>query len=122
MSKFLKITLVFHILVAVVFGLPLLGMPGRFLDFFGWAPVDPLISRMLGAAFLGMAWIDLRALRNNTRQLAQPAIEVGAVFCTLTAAGMLWHLKSSYWPWMVWAVLGMYILMAALWLWNWVKK
>jgi hypothetical protein len=122
MPKLLKITLIVHIVLAVMFGLPLLGMPGRFLSFFGWAPVDPLISRILGAALLGLGWLDFRTLRLNSRQAAQPVIEAGTVFCGLASAGLLWHVKGSYWPWMVWIVLATFIILTALWLWNWIIR
>jgi len=122
MSTFLKITLIVFVVLTILFGLPLLGMPGRFLAFFGWAPVDPLISRMLGAALLSMAWIGWRAVRSNTRQAAQPVIEVASVFCALSAIGLLWQVKGTYWPWMVWIVLALYLVLAAAWLVNWIKK
>ena len=35
MSNLLKITLIVHIVFAVLFGLPLLAMPGRFLGWLG---------------------------------------------------------------------------------------
>jgi len=63
MSRLLKLALLIYGIVTFVFGAPLLLAPGRFLDFFGWAPVDPLLSRLLGAALLGMTWSALRAWR-----------------------------------------------------------
>jgi hypothetical protein len=121
-SKLLKVSFVVHIVLAVAFGLPLLAMPGRFLGWFGWAPVDPLISRMFGAALLGLGWLDLRTLRSSSRQAAQPVIEAGIVFCGLAAAGMLWNMRSADWPWYAWTVLASYVVLAALWVWNWIKK
>ena len=121
-STLLKLTLLIHIILALLFGLPLLGMPGRFLAFFGWAPVDPLLSRVLGADLLGFGWLDLRTLRGNSRQAAQLVIEAGIVFCGLSAAGLLWHVLGSYWPWMVWIVLATFIVLAALWVVNWIKN
>lgn len=122
MSKLLKVTLVVHIVLAVGFGLPLLVMPGRLLGWLGWAPVDPLISRMFGAALLGLGWLDLRTLRSNSRQAAQGVIEAGIIFCGLAAVGMLRNMGGSNWPWFVWAVLGGYALLAGLWVLNWLKK
>ena len=122
MSKFLKSTLIVHTVLAVLFGLPLLGMPGRFLNFFGWAPVDPLISRMLGAALLGMGWTSWRAFKANRREVAQPVIEAGLVVCGLAAVGIAWNMLGAGWPWMVWLVLALYVILAAAWLWHWFKK
>lgn len=122
MSKNLKFTLILHTVLAVLFGLPLLGMPGRFLGYFGWAPIDPLISRMLGAALLSMAWIDWRALRTNSRPFAQASIEAGTVFCGLAAVGLARNMLGAGWPLMAWLVLGLFVILAALWLWNWLKR
>jgi hypothetical protein len=42
--------------VAVTFGLLMLIPPGRPLTLLGWAPIDPMISRLLGAALLALGW------------------------------------------------------------------
>ncbi len=122
MSKLLKLTLIVHIILAVLFGLPLLGMPGRFLGWFGWSPVDPLISRMFGAALLGMGWLDFRTILAGSRQAAQGVIEAGIVFCGLAVAGMLWNMSGSAWPWYTWTVLAVFVVLAALWIINLDKK
>lgn len=122
MSRVLKITLIIHIIFAVLFGVPLLGMPGRFLGWLGWAPVDPLLSRMFGAALLGLGWLDYRTLRLNSRPAAQPLIEAGILLCGLASVGLAWNMLGAGWPWYVWAVLGTFIAFTLLWVWNWFKK
>ena len=122
MSKLLKVTLLVHIVLAAGLGLPLLAMPGRFLGLLGWAPVDPLISRMFGAALLGLGWLDFRTLRGGNRQGAQGVIEAGILFCGLAAIGMLRNMGGSSWPWYVWTVLGFYVALAGLWIVNFLKK
>ena len=66
--------------------------------------------------------LDLRTLRGNSRQTAQLVIEAGTVFCGLSAAGLLWQVLGAYWPWMVWIVLATFIILAVLWVVNWIKK
>jgi len=122
MSKLLKVTLVVHIVLAVLFGVPLLGMPGRFLDWLGWAPVDPLLSRVLGAALLGFGWLDFRALRQGNRAAARPLIEAGIVFNGFAAAGLAWNMLGAGWPWYVWTLLGGFSALTALWVVNYLKK
>jgi hypothetical protein len=122
MNGVLKLTLIGFAVLAVLFGAPLLVAPGRFLGTFGWAPVDPLISRMLGAALLGYAWLSLRSWRANSRDLALPLIESGAIFCGLAAIGIIRNMIGAGWPFMVWFVLGIYIVLAALWILNRVKR
>ncbi len=52
MSKLMKTTCVVHAVLSGVLGLVLLTVPGRFLQMIGWGPVDPILSRILGAALL----------------------------------------------------------------------
>ena len=63
MSRLLNVVLLVHLVVSVLLGALLLIVPGRLLGAVGWAPIDPLISRILGAALLAMAWGDWRVWR-----------------------------------------------------------
>ena len=76
-SKGLQITFLAHALLSLVFGLALLLVPGRSLSLLGWVPewvqlpdsdlsipgstfIDPLITRLLGAALLALAYLSFR--------------------------------------------------------------
>ena len=122
MSKLLKITFLAHTIVAFVIGAPLLLAPGRFLALFNWAPVDPLLSRILGAALLGLAWSSLRGYQQTSREKVALLIEAEAVFCTLAVVGLLRNMLGSGWPFIVWLILGVLAVFAVLWLINGVKK
>jgi hypothetical protein len=115
MSRFLKLTFLLHAIVGVLFGLPLLLAPGQFLGAFGWAPVDPLISRMFGAALIGLAWGSVRAWGQASHEKVLVLIEVEAVFSLLALAGLLRHLVFARWPMMVWVVAGLFAIFAGLW-------
>ncbi|MBN2148691.1 MAG: hypothetical protein JW726_14990 [Anaerolineales bacterium] len=119
MNKIIRPLFLVHAIVALVFGLPLLGMPGRFLDLFGWAPVDPIISRFLGAALLGLAWGSFRSFCQPGKMLI--IIEVEAVFCTLASLALIWHMRGSHWPLMVWLILALFIILAVLWVLAWLN-
>ena len=84
--------------------------------------MDPLISRMFGAALLGLGWLDFRTLLAGSRQTAQGVIEAGIVFCGLAAIGMLRNMLGSAWPWYTWTVLAVFVVLAALWIINLDKK
>ena len=66
MSQSTKYTFLIHAVVAVIMGIPLLIIPGRFLPLFGWteAAIDPLLTRILGAALLAFAWSSYRGWRS----------------------------------------------------------
>ncbi len=60
MSKGLKLTFLFHGVVATVFGLALLLVPRLLADLASWTPFDPLMTRIAGTALLALAlgsWI-----------------------------------------------------------------
>ena len=49
-----KVTALVWGILTLVLGVCLLLAPGRFLDTFGWAPVEPILDRVLGAALLAL--------------------------------------------------------------------
>ncbi len=115
MSKALKYTFIVHIVVAVVFGVPLLLLPGRFLELFGWAPVDPLLSRVLGAALLAQAWSSFRVSMGADAATVMLLLEVNIVFAALSAIGFLRHLLFANYPPMVWFVFALFVVFTIAW-------
>ena len=72
MNRAFRVIFVLFALFTLIFGAPLLLAPGRFLEMFGWAPVEPLLFRLLGAALLAMSWsafINFRAPEPDQRSL-----------------------------------------------------
>ena len=69
MSKALKTTFLVHAIFAALGGGILLLIPGRFLLWLGWAPIDPIMSRLFGAALLALAWSSFQGWR--AREWAQ---------------------------------------------------
>jgi len=122
MSKSLRYTFLVHALVTLLFGAALLAAPGRTLGLFGWAPVDPLLSRVLGAALLALAWSSFRGVRAAERGQVALLVELETVFCVLASLGLLRQTVGSYYPWYVWTLLGVYALFAVAWVWALVKK
>jgi len=115
MAGWVRILFLVHMVVAAVLGALLLVAPGRFLGWLGWAPVDPLLSRVLGAALLALAWSSFRGWR--ARQWAQVAVllELEAAFTILGAIGLLRHLLIANYPWMVWTLFAVLAAFAVAW-------
>lgn len=116
MSRWLKILFLVHAVVALVFGAPLLLAPGRFAAWLQWAPVDPIVSRLFGAALLGMAWASFRAW--SAREWSQVAlyVELGAVFDALASVGLLRHLTRAHYPLLVWELFVLFLVFAVAWI------
>ena len=116
MSKALKNTFLVHAVVAAVFGALLLALPGQFLGWFGWQPVDPILSRVLGAALLALAWSSYRGFWAKERAQVSTLIEAEAIFTVLGALGVLRHLLIANFPWYVWLLFAVLALFAIAWL------
>ena len=115
MSRVLKTMFPVHTVVSAASGLLLLVMPGRILQSLGWAPIDPIISRLLGAALLALAWGSFRGWQATERAQVQALLEVEAAFAALACAGLLRHLLFARWPLMVWLLFGVLLVFAVSW-------
>ncbi|MFB0546312.1 MAG: hypothetical protein ACETWB_05330 [Anaerolineae bacterium] len=122
MSKLLKSTFLIHAVVGVLSGAPLLIAPGRFLQWIGWAPIDPIISRVLGAGLLALAWSSFRGWRATERAQVAILVEMEAVFTVLGCVGVLRHLLSAPYPLMVWIVFAILAIFAIAWIASLLKK
>lgn len=115
MSASLRYTFVAFTLLTFLVGALLLIAPGRFLALIGWAPVDPILTRILGAALLALAWASEQGAQANDRTQVRELIQVEAVFCVLATVGVLRHLLggASYPPvlWIVAAISGLYAIL-----------
>ena len=116
MSKLLRVTFLVHAIVCVLFGAALLLAPGRFLSAFGWAPIDPILTRVLGAAFLGLAWGSFRGWRAREWSEVAILVELEAVFTVLACVGLLRHLLVGHWPITVWGDLVVFGVFAVAWI------
>ncbi len=108
MSKALKYTFLIHLIVAVVLGVLLLVAPGRVLAALGWLHIDSMISRILGAALLGLAWGSWRCWQAKEMSQVKTILEMEVVVDVLGALGMLRELVVSPFPpiyWVIWAIL-----------------
>jgi len=115
MSKTLKTIFLIHAVVGVLLGVPMLIAPGRFLNWLGWAPIDPIISRLLGAALLALSWSSFRGWRAEERARVALLIEMEAVFTVLGCVGLLRHLLFGRFPLVPWAVFVVMAIFAAAW-------
>jgi hypothetical protein len=106
--KGLQITFLVHAILSLILGLSLLLVPGRSLALSGWVEewvqlpnsdqiipgytfVDPLITRLLGAALLALAYLSFRCLRSVAQvgKDVRLVVEFEAVYCALSIIAIL---------------------------------
>jgi hypothetical protein len=116
MPKFLKFIFLVHTIVALAIGAPLLIIPGRFLGWLGWAPVEPVINRILGAALLALAWSSFRGWRATDKAQVAFLVEMETAFTVLGCVGIIRHLLVAHYPFIVWCVLAVLALFAVAWI------
>ena len=122
MSKSLRYTFLIHVVVSLIFGAALLLAPGRTLGIFGWAPIDPLISRLLGAALLALAWSSYRGWGASSYEQVSVLVEMEVIFTVFGSVGLLRHLIKAWYPWYVWFVFAVLVVFAIAWTYHLWKK
>ena len=122
MTKYLKGLFAIHTVVAFILGAPLLLAPGRFLALFDWAPIDPLITRLLGAALIALAWSSFQGFRATDRSQVITIIVMEIIFTGLSTIGWLRHLTKGAWPLVVWLLFWLMVVFFLAWLIAYVQK
>ena len=62
----LRTWFVIHFVADVLFAIPLLVFPQALLNLFGWGTYDPIMSRLVGAALMGIGSHCLAGMRMRT--------------------------------------------------------
>jgi hypothetical protein len=108
-SKGLRNTFLVHTIVSAILGLTLYVIPGRVLIWLGWIPenyavavddftsvttsgtllVDPVITRVLGAALLALAFASFLGWRAKLHQEVSILVQFDLVFCVLALVAFL---------------------------------
>jgi hypothetical protein len=119
MNGFQKTVFMLYGVICLLAGTPLLIAPGSFLGIFQWAPIDPLISRLLGAAMLGMAWGAWQTFHQDDLHLASLMVEIYFIFTIAGAIGWLRHLVVAHWWPGIWAVCIVMLVFSLAWAYVW---
>ena len=115
MSKALKITFLIHTIVALLFGVALLTAPGRFLMLLGWLRINSMLSRVLGAALLGLAWSSYRGWQAQEKAQVTLLLELEAIFTVLAVVGLLRELIIYPFPPIYWVLCALLAVFAVAW-------
>ena len=98
----LKYTFLVHFVVALIFGLGFLLIPGTFGQLFNWPVLDPPTYRLLGAAFLGYATSSILAYRETAWEKVIIVVRMEIIWAGLATLVLLWGLIFSGLPAIGW--------------------
>lgn len=111
MSTGLRTTFWIHALVAAVFGLGYLFAPAFVAGIFDIDPFDPFVTRLYGAAILGLgASSVLAALAKRWEQVAI-IVETEVVFTLLSVAVCLYAIFFAGASAMIWVAVGLFAVL-----------
>jgi hypothetical protein len=121
MSKELKTAFLVHAVMTVITGALMLLIPGRFLTWIDWAPIDPIASRLLGAAMLALSWSSFRGWMSREWTQVALLVELEIAFTVLACVGMGRHLFFSRYPFWPWFFFSLFAAWAVAWIVLWVR-
>ncbi len=110
----LRAWFVVHFAVDMLFGIPLLVAPTLALPLFGWQVVDPLTSRLVGAALMGIGLESLLG-RNASLETYRAMLNLKIIWASSAVLGIGLSLLIEGAPVSGWAFLGIFAVFGAVW-------
>ncbi len=111
--KSLQLWFKIHFIVGMLIGLPLLLIPGIFLDDLGFRVIDPLTARLVGAAFLSIGGVSL--LRNKSgMESYQSLLSLKLLWSAAAMIAILFSMLKRG-PIVGWLFFGLFLLFFAVW-------
>lgn len=103
----LRTWFVVHFVADLVFAVPLFAAPRAFLGLLGWSCVDPIASRLVAAALLGIGIQSLLG-RNESTETFRAMLNLKIIWSASATVGLVWSQLDGGPPlgWMFVAVFG----------------
>ena len=114
--KSLRVWFVVHFCVDMLAGVPLLVAPVAFLSALGWNTVDPVMTRLVGAALMGIG-IESYLGRNAGVEAFQGMLNLKIIWSGAAVLGLLATVVTGHGPWTVWVVVALFAAFNGLWIW-----
>ncbi len=134
-SKGLNTTFLIHAIVSVIFGAAAWIIPGRSLVLLGWLPatvqvpgtelsapgtvfVDPILTRLFGAALLALAFSSFQGWRASRWEEVELLVQLEALYCVLSVIGIVatWILNPAVMNFTRWGILLLITIFAVAWI------
>ena len=110
---------VLHFAFDIVFAIPLLLIPEVIMPIFGWTVVDPITSRLVGAALLGIG-VESLIGRNASREVFKAMLNLKVIWASGAVLGIGLGIIVGAPP-AAWLFLAVFALFLTVWGYYWVK-
>lgn len=111
----LRTWFVIHFVADLGFALPLFFFPREFLGMLGWTEVDPIASRLVAAALVGIGMESLIG-RNASRQSFSTMLRLKMMWSATATLGIGWSIYQGAAP-AAWLFLGIFAAFCGIWSW-----
>lgn len=114
LPKSLRLWFVVHFILDVVTGAPLLVAPVAVLSLLGWRTIDPLATRLVGAALMGIG-IESYLGRNAGLEAFRGMLNLKIIWSGTAVLGLLVTMVTGDGPWAGWLVIAIFAAFNLLW-------
>jgi hypothetical protein len=104
---------VVHFVADLLFAVPMIVAPEATLRLFGWHTVDPVTTRLVGAALVGIGGQSLLG-RGEGREVFHAMLTLKCLWSGAAVVGLATSLAQGA-PAMTWAFLAIFLIFAAIW-------
>ncbi len=108
---------VVHFAVDLLFAIPLLLVPVFTLETFGWSTVDPLASRLVGAALIGIG-VESFLGRNGSVESFRTMLRLKILWSVSASFGIALSIVQGA-PALAWGFLAVFAGFSAVWMYYW---
>jgi hypothetical protein len=109
----LRVWFVIHFAVDMLFAIPLLFFPEILLPLLGWKVVDPITSRLVGAALLGIGGESLLS-RNASKEVFLAMLNLKIIWAAGAVIGIALGIAAGGPP-LAWALLVIFVAFLGVW-------
>ena len=115
----LRTWFVIHFIVDMLVGIPLLFIPELVMPLLGWDMIDPIASRVVGAALMGIG-IEFYLGRNSRIEVFRAMLNLKVIWSSSAILGIglgIWQGGASA----GWLFLGIFVIFWFVWIYYWRK-
>lgn len=109
----LRVWFVIHFAVDMLFAIPLLFFPEVIMPLLGWKVVDPVMSRLVGAALLGIGGESLLG-RNASREVFLAMLNLKILWASGAVLGITLGIAAGA-PQLAWGFLAIFVAFLGVW-------